>query len=1830
MKRFYVIVALLFVPMLSFGQSRTAGQMVVPVGYESYDSLRFTLLCLDEALYNNIGGLPDSVKNPLLLRYLDSLSATFAGTGSDPSFPIGSLKGVTAAALDPTLYNAATWFKQRSFSALPNPPICGFDGSYPYQWRGFLWRYNDANGLNWKAAVHNNSYDANDISPYTEFPQSDSIVNATFHTLRFHNTDSVVAYGNEGRVILGHSDIQDATALLKTIAYGATYNDITTPTLFGNRSDTAKLFSATLEFAIDTTKPVDTALLNGRSIDNLPLVRLQILFKKGVNPDILHDTGWPVLPFVPFKSSADTSQPGWWKVVDTTITLSVYHTLDYDWRKEDRLANGSPSHPWKFKQIHVLLKDIPQSMKDLTQPLNLDYDGTYAHQYDNMWGLPSGSLFVDSATHPDFLVGRDTIPSLIPGTPSPSADAPLLEMRVLSTYRATVRVRSLAFEDTITDKFLYRKHAGTGDSTYSLNPDGSPSHYDDSLRAHLVGMNATLATEHHLPFEYRINDTGIPEARFGGQLGVPMFGYTDWMASEYGIHTHWREQNGSSNIFYYRRARMSMDGIPPSLYEVQNGISPSLIYPSDYVANAWSLIPGTAWDNDTNFLQRMQFAPASDTNAYRAFTSAHDGLPALLGISECAHSAHDYPKDRRMTLEWSAQTWGSIGDVAHFDTTVSRIDIYSDTIHDSTHHIYGTALFNDSVANARWFESPAGWVAHGPGLYDTVHSFRLVRHFFKDSSGYQYFLPTPTEITSSFFYSIANGATAINVAQPFVHGDPTSYGSYVCMFGNSIRVGDTTRSPGDIYDGKMDYALVHNYNFGHQYTAWNGYPESEWTLADTNDAEGNLPYYYLGYSNSWRAHREAVNRINEIYDSTHGRITPHPLRYMTWLDAYSNNRCDTPSKNVPWGGNNIIDSIYGYKLVQQDSISKYAAFLKVDSTVPVKRWSRTNGVGPYLDSTGKDNDINSYVEVGLFLDSNSTTKNYAAMVINTRLWPSNDSAEIAYYNAGVSQKRDSMKSTLGDIDVRKVYLKLDVSKTDGTFQFTSGQPQTYYVVRDLWHPDSTWLVNKDSTFAVYLKPGDAKFLYFEKGIAINAAARTGTDTGMTTAAQFCFNNGRRIAEIEHGTKDIITYTRNNKLYVAMPAAGSTFGGSPDQSKGDNIITGNEIALDTRHYCARPSICVAQNDEAVALAYWYKDSAAATLGHVAVAYRKTAGSSWDTISYTGGINYFEDTTSDLSWVTPVLTPINDTSWLVAAGNHNPIGTVAGISGMIFVVPHTGSPYFKTTPLIPLAFDIPTGPTIHYATWQTLTSRPIPDSLYPVRTAFQRSDATGHTDIFFERWSVNNLLTSPTPEPDTVVNVSQALQACDNIHPSLAMNGTVELGRWIDPTDIFGNAKFYHDNLAWETSMDYGSYSPVVRIRHEVDSPFHKNLGWGAFNEFNTGAGGFHYPQIAAESRTYNGQFAFPADSSHDWIRMVYGLASETAVECWSPNWLYYRIPETSYFPTLPQTTNNDVFWPNNGSAPRSMAWIQNSSVNVPIRVTNGYLPRIKRSIHPNILLEASIHPCDTPIVVGPKYVTLIPPSGPPVLASWNPVNLSSGDAAEAWTNPETVPNVEHTEPFAIQACDSIVIPRTSDTNGIAEVQDSLKSLSDYVMFRMRLLRKSDSSWLGTIDSMIITKTTAYWAGASLGVNPTEARYEVSCSASPDSAFVSMEVLRGDTTNSIHRYYVNVMDTVIPIPAAKHATQTRAVQSSSPLVVTVHPNPASNFVKVCVEELPEGIPVQVNVVNQMGVSVATLYNATPEAELGLCLSLDCSKLPSGVYYADLQTEGTHKAVKFSVEH
>ncbi|MDP4199412.1 MAG: hypothetical protein Q8902_07565 [Bacteroidota bacterium] len=1832
-----------------YAQARDAGQIVVPRGYENVDSFRIGLFDIARTASDCIGG-PGTRRDSLVNLMADSLQATmefswWGGLVSKGDTLYGKRKMVEFDGAGP-ICDLTRGIKQRYYYALPYPLPTWMQGPPPTP--SYFWKYNAAN-FDTDVKWYDNTYDANEISPYTEYPANDSLVKATYHTSRFKTdssiVDSVLAYGDDGKPILAYSDDRLAASLLRTDSLSA----LSRP---DGSLDVAHDFSTTLEFNIDTSN-IDTANLDGRSLDDLPLLRLQVLFKQGDQP--AHDTvlaldGWPVQPFTPFRDAAhaNTSGAGWYRVTDVIVTKRLYRALDSCWRKQDWLENGSLTHPgWNFKQLHVLFQDIPQAMKNLMIANKTVTDANGVHSGPDVdwggpdvgWGSPSDTTRMWSETQADSIVSYA----------DHKADN-LLEFRIFSTYRAKIRVRGLAFEDTIADKFFYRKRLSAV-STHSLNPiditmgKGEVGGLDDAVDS----LFAYIAPDEGGPGEFGLNDTDSPIGGTNSTMSHAMMGYMDYMGAKRRCAPHYREQEGDgASVAHFRRNRLGYDGKPPSLFANQSGIfwSGNVPFPRDYVALA-PMPSDTTYDSTRPFkhynLQGMLILTDSgsgDLAGYKYYSNVIRGLRIGSAILPGTRAALHHPPDRRMAYEYSliggfpgaGASWawmpdsgtlelkhGSFDTVRHFSPSsryaryMHTVFNYTDTISDTIYIIHLTAV--------KWFDTTAG------PRYATRPE-------------------TPEEISGVFFTCVAAGVSAIDQCQPL---------DYAFLFlpwkdGIGPRFSFSKQGaegiPGGLFG--MDYMRtgsdVQNYdhyrNFGHEYTS--NADSQTWTLPDTNDINGNLPYFYLGYANSWRAWARASDRINQIYDSTNGRKSPHPLRRMTWLDGYANAMTHPGELRVvsfPQDGYN------GSFISPGDSIARNMAFLKIDSTVLVKRWSRARGTGPFTDSVDsgrlvKDDDTASYVQVGLFKDSTG----YAAMVVNTRTYPCHDSIDSVYYNSGLALK-DQMKPLLGDIDVRKLYMKLDLTKTDPTFGAWN-----YYVVRDLWHPDSTWLLHRDSTFAVYIKPGDAKFLYFEPDISVNAAARTGTDIGKTRLAEFCFNNGRRVAERLGGTHSVVTYTRNNKLYVSYPAAGATFGGSPDASSGDNILTGNEQALDTSHFCARPSICPASNDTAVALAYWYRTNG--DTGKIVAGFQRAPDSVWQFATF--NTLTFYDSTSDFHWVTPVLTPVNDTTWLVAAGYHSPAFSGA-IQGRLFVTPRSGTPYFKTgLSQPPLAFDTTIGGVKYPALFPTLASRPIADSLWPIRFAFQRPTKPNHHEIFYGR----RQHVMDTAVSDTMFCVSRGLAACDNVHPSLAFGAVMQkevlFKRWYLVTIV--DSVCFDDHLTWEAkiqnaSLNTGSnYWPIVRARHEHEIPTHRPGFWGAYcvEKLDVGWHGFHYPVVATEPRyfDYSNWFDQSAKDVHDFIRVGYQNKGKVLLLAWAPDWLISYIPQPyGALPSLAQSTTPMSPWRDSAMVPRSFVMLKNASDTgvQSVKITNGWLNGIDwlTGIDGHIIVyNGSKDTASCSGIIGDVLVNkgrTIPsnPSYDPQAVGVVRMDPTQYGVDDDWPSPPRVASEIQTNEFAVHPGDSIIVARKIVTIDTLAIQSALSGSSDYLTFRVRLMHYRDSIPIVTIDSMAITRAEVLWAGTgspfSSSFDPDSIRYQLPGSISDDSAFLSFELLRGDVQDTLERSYLEVysIDTVNDGPAAKRSSQRpEAVPNPQPIMLTVHPNPAQDHVLICVDALSAGEPFVAEVVSVTGEHIATLYDATPEADFGLCYRLDCSHLATGIYYVRVANSTQGRTVKFEV--
>ncbi len=982
---------------LSHAQKRNDGKLVVPIGYERYDSIRFDVFGLEFARWVFTNAHANSHRytnypwesamasvNPVVNAYGDSVQATFESDFedfTDTTIVAGKRKGIYCpmTRLQPGFTAINTAYKSRAF--YPSP----FGAEDFYFARGNYWRYNDVN-FNPVASWHNSTYDTNDISPYCEYPSTHSYVIDTYTTKNYNGTsDTLVHCGDNGRVILGYSDNRRADELLRVH-----------PSIFfhGTKPDTAKTFSVTLDFNIDD-RTMDNTLADGRPDSLLPLIVLQVLFKPGV--DANYPRGQPILPFVPFKDSSHPKNAGWYKVAESVVNKHIYDSLDWSWKAEDTLQDDLASHSWRFKQLHILLADIPPSMRSL---MHVDSnDAEFAE-----WGQGSGSLTITSAQTPDALVGAD-----------PSADQrkAYIEIRILSTYRATVRVRGLDYHDTIVDKFLYRKRiAGTLDSTHSCNPDGSIGGYDDSVAARL----AISTPFDGLTREYMMNDTD-PNNGLIGPLSVPMLAYLDFMGTKRNLHARWREQDDGRNTLQFRRWRMSFDGECPSLFENQFtffggllGSSGCLVFPEDYVYHT------------TLDARNIRFPSANDTI-----------VGMIIGRKSKATADQD-----------------SLAAYRLYEQETSFFSDYAGKLRGSNR----IALWHPNKKRFAIDADLQNWAIIHPRLLsiDTVHHlYHFDRRFGYNGDVNLQRPTTPEEIMASGFVMQAEGIPSFTSAQGLGLG--IFGGGSPGMYGVAMRTSATVDS----------IRLTHGYNVGHEYSWRPPKFQNEWTKADTSDLCGDLPPFYVGYSNTWRASNRLLSRINANYDSTNGRKCMHPYKYLTWLDAYSNSR--------------VQNDHYGYG----DSTSKSRAFLKIVKTQRVNPWQR-GASGGYIDSVGKfDTPEQSFVEVGMFKDSISRTMiNRAAIIVNTRLYPSlRDTEDVNYYNRGLDSL--SMCHTIyGHIDVRKIYMKIDTSQLDPVFRSSN------YVVRDLWHPEATWLVKAASEFAVYIKPGDAKFLYFEKAVSKSA------------------------------------------------------------------------------------------------------------------------------------------------------------------------------------------------------------------------------------------------------------------------------------------------------------------------------------------------------------------------------------------------------------------------------------------------------------------------------------------------------------------------------------------------------------------------------------------------------------------------------------------------------------------------------------------------------------------------------------------------------------------------
>ncbi len=1663
------------------------------------------------------------------------------------------------------------------------------DRFYP----GLFWQYHAMNvgdTVGDTAHFYNNTYDENDISPYTEFPKNHSFVIDTF-TSSLHGSPLLVNYGDEGRVILGMSDNREARRMLK-YQINAFFAPVPGTTRYArdpaqqSHPDTAKTFSVTLVFNADTkTANIDTTSANNRPVDSLPLIRLQVVYKPGIATGSL---GQNTFPFVPFKTASQPSNAGWWKIIDTTITKAIYDGLDDDWRVPDTLENKNAARSWKFKQLHLILTDIPAPLRKYLDSARQLYtpslqDSGYIEFGTEDNGIPfvENPSAITTFSNPDNLadpLGADT------------RGRHIIETRVLSTYRTTVRVRSLTYQDTVTDKFLYRKLDPITHKSHSCEPNGHFGGFDSVVDAIAKDWSDSVDNKR---YGIHWQDTKW----FIKRYSYPMIAYLDYMITPHNMYSHWHEQDDGGHSLYFRRDRLSFDGAPPSMFENEGQMfTGPILCPGDYVGFRQKKLTGSwpsAQDTSVNglvFTRKPNDSTAFDS--YKSYDTLYNGHWYYSHfIRKSVHGAHDHPANKRTAIEANMQAWGVLHDGIEWD---------------STHWNYHS-------------KKPT---------WDIKMAF-------------------PEEIIGTTLAFLADGITAFNNPQIF-------YPGYIDgQIPGGLSVQSWTFTPPDT-EHIEPVKWVHDYNYGKIRGPW---VKSDgrylWTNTGSlhnNDNTTPLGNMYLGFSNTFLSNMRVMERINKIYGSKNGN--QYPLTRMTWLDAYSNNLAYQAPKN------NFFTA--------DDSVSRAKAFLKVTKTQMVKLYSRDTKKA-FIDSVAIDSSWRTIAEVGLFKDSISPSKvNYAALVVNTRLYPSlRDDYDSAYYNKPFprSNPNDSQRcnSIYGDIDTRKVFMKLDASKIPAAFQ--SG----YYVVRDTWHPDTTWLVKADSEFAVYIKPGEAKFLYFEKGIAITAAPGKGT-----SPAEFAFNNGRRVAERIGATRDLITYTRNDSLFVSSPMRGKYVPGNDQHSDADNISTGVETLIDNgaSGECHRPSVCVGRDGKAVAIVYWRKPT------QLCVAYQAHPDSAWH-LATKSNLSLQDTTGGEFSGVTPVCTPLTDSVWVVAAAFHKQSSLLpSGIVGTRFKVDSVsvgGHPQLSVSfiddfgsPTSPLYLVKDNATDTGSSVFPTIASRPVADSLFPIRLAWQKNG-----EIHYVRfsWAKSGAIV-PIFDGAKTISSGGLPSLCTNMHPSIATAGfdngsrnvSLAFPPPIPPPPPSASPLSILDYVTWEAVLSdsprvtsHGQFWPVMRTSTQPSNRVAQT--WQkTFNVFkpDTTSDGFRFPIVTSENTLFaiyiappviiNGKITIgkaPKITSFGFknaVMLAWENMNSERLELgmnYNNTWFKGGLLERGLAPSLALMTDSIVHY---GTAPRSIAFIgdqiASDSVTNHVRITNGWSPWIDTTETMGTTLRFAVidsnHQCTfAHRIVGMLENSVLTPygGGPSVGIYWSPVDFSNPLVLpDVWTPgaPASPSEIASTN-FPLSTNDQITLYRSMDIDDTAQFRTLLNSATDTVAITYRLRRSIDSTSIAVIEQHIITKDTIIAPGYGL-TDPTLVNYIYT--GSTDTGFISVEITHTEV-DQLDRNVIVINDgDNLPLSAYKKAEPPKVAATPKQLNVSVVPNPFHSSTQIVIEPV-ENLSLTVTLYDELGRKITELFNGIGDHER-YEFSLTNSQLSAGLYYLRIQNGTTVATKKVEVLH
>jgi hypothetical protein len=729
-----------------------------------------------------------------------------------------------------------------------------------------------------------------------------------------------------------------------------------------------------------------------------------------------------------------------------------------------------------------------------------------------------------------------------------------------------------------------------------------------------------------------------------------------------------------------------------------------------------------------------------------------------------------------------------------------------------------------------------------------------------------------------------------------------------------------------------------------------------------------------------------------------------------------------------------------------------------------------------------------------------------------------------------------------------------------------------------------------------------------------------------------FNNARHIAPVEVDNpvnaynptinRYISTYARNGNIAVSYPVE------TPTTTEKRHADTPKDSIVDASGNCENPSIAYSKRANKIGLVYSSFIEGAEDSVHVIrdtniIWYQQfRMGTPYSSLFKHSLDTVIVVRTADPFYTAPAIVPTNDTAhafWVTWRAET----TLGGLVGLVDTNGHlTSKSYFSAGTPSTTKFISPASHT----------------GVANAHMVWEEYGAGGLDYIYYRQATYNGGFVVST---NSQRNISSDVPLCHNHHPQIA-------------TDVDGN-----DHVVWEIydafvinakprTTRYGG----ATIQRERDDAKNK---WGSVTEFMPLSGGLRvsalspvpydvFPNIASVGSAANIDSEAFYGNNKQWLdfqRITWNNTTSNRIDLvhygfnTGFRWSGAMMLEKSLEPAMPECS----FWL---VVPHAMLFrspFLMEDGNFDAKITRYKFPNTPIAEMPNtqfkltwkIVKAAPAIACAI-MKGGLDNATIIHSGG----GGSTPVGLQPQQAPLTDTSTSAAPIPDavtlndkrvRTQTFTLVADDTLryrrffTLDNDFDSPDTASLKTALTDSSDYLKMRVYLRKRIDSSVIIVLDTAMLKKAGYVRTGTNGDV---EGQFIVPHGFTTDSAFITLEMIHGDTTNHFWNFSLTDVYAVEDIGTLFDESYKKSQPiTGSPNVgedkekinVSIIPNPFNHSTMIKINST-EGLPTKVEVFDLLGMKIGDLFNgAFPASPLEV--NFEAAALSAGSYLVRIQS-------------